>query len=125
MSPADRVEPQPDQAVLDNRLRVVGEDLSAAAGNASLCALSKVAGSVPAAKYLEGRHAVLRDLRRRATAGGDVRSAAATLAEEWQVALGTVTDRHFGPDWLAYRAGGVDELRELLAGGLGEPGHNA
>lgn len=100
---------------LEDRLRRVEEELSSAAGGESLCSISKAAGSVPAAKYLEGRLAALLQLRRAIRAGGEISACRDELSGEWREALDDVIQRDFGSDWKAYRAGGVDELEELSA----------
>lgn len=99
--------------LLEDRLGRVEAELTAATGGASLCSISKVAGSVPAAKYLEGRLAVLLQLRRSPSAIQEALAAVDNLRDEWATELERVTREAFGPDWLAYRAGGVDELDEL------------
>lgn len=106
---ADQLEADP----LEARLAELEVELAAAVGSDSLCAISRTAGSVPAAKYLEGRLAALMALRR-SLRGGESRTAAlAALREEWHRGLEDVTARDAGADWQAYRAGGVDELEEL------------
>ena len=110
----DPIAPTEVTHLLDQRARVVEAELSAALGDASLCAVSKTAGQVPAAKHLEGRLAALSQLRRTVPpAPEDVHAAIRSLRAEWQQALEHVVARDFGPDWRAYRAGGVDELTEL------------
>ena len=99
--------------VIEERLGRVEKELTAAAGGASLCSISKVSGSVPAAKYLEGRFAVLLNLRRRAGTIGEAVAAVHDLKDEWEAELERVTQEDFGPDWRGYRAGGVDELDEI------------
>jgi hypothetical protein len=96
-----------------SRIAELEAELLAAVGSDSLCAISRTAGSVPAAKYLEGRLAALMELRRAVRGGRDLSASLAALRETWQRALDDVTARDAGPDWRAYRAGGVDELDEL------------
>lgn len=74
--------------------------------------MSKAVGSVPAAKYLEGRLVALRELGRAEDPGCE---AAVVLLGTWRRSLDDVIRRELGPDWAAYRAGGVDELTELTA----------
>jgi len=99
--------------IVDGRLGRVQEELTAAVGGDSLCAISRSAGSVPAAKYLEGRMAALMALRRSMRRGDRLQASLAELLDEWRRGLDDVTARDAGPDWQAYRAGGVDELEEL------------
>ncbi len=68
-------------------------------------------------KYLEGRTAALREVRREI--GTDGTAAVARVAAQWRAHLDAVQSRDMGPDWLAYRAGGVDVLGELEADSTG------
>ncbi len=88
-------------------------ELNNAAAGRSLCAISKSAGSVPGAKYLEGRLVAARELARQLD-GGAVCDSGRVLLARWRQALDDVTESRFGADWLAYRAGGVDELTDVL-----------
>jgi hypothetical protein len=99
--------------LLEERFDRVGTELRVATAGASLCSVSKVAGSVPTVKYLEGRMAVLLQLRRRAAAVDEALNAVNDLVAEWTGELERVQEAGFGSDWRAYRAGGVDELGEL------------
>lgn len=107
-------------AIVEARLASLQEELAAAVGDGSLCAISRSAGSVPAAKYLEGRLAALMALRRAMRGGEASQTALAALLAAWRNGLAGVTARDAGPDWRAYRAGGVEELEELEAR-LAEP----
>ena len=92
----------------------VEADLLAVAGDASLCAISKNAGSVPAAKYFEGRLVALKELGRSLGSADEGDPGAITpIHESWVASLAAATDRGAGSDWLAYYAGGVDELEDL------------
>ena len=71
-------------AELDARREVVEQELGRALGNASLCSVSRSAGSVPAAKHLEGRLAALRDLRRALRRGEQAGEAVVRLAADWE-----------------------------------------
>ncbi len=101
--------------LIARRLTAVEDDLRAATGGASLCAVSRSGGGqVPLVKYLEGRMAVLLELRRELhRAGPEGSPAIGRLAATWQAELDRVRQGGFGPDWLAYRSGGVDELDAL------------
>jgi hypothetical protein len=102
-------------AVLDERRRRVELELTTAAGGDSLCSISRSAGSVPAVKYLEGRMAALREIGRARRAGDDVTVSATTGRDRWTRQLDGARHREMGPDWIAYYAGGADELEELVA----------
>lgn len=102
--------------IVDRRLSAVEDELRAAAGGASLCAISRSGGGkVPLVKHLEGRMAVLLQLRRHLRRNGpdDAVGAVSLLAGTWQTELAAARQRGVGPDWLAYRSGGVDELEAL------------
>jgi hypothetical protein len=103
----------PDRATA--LLRSAERDLVAAAGDASLCALSRSGGRVDGVKYLEGRTAVLRAfLRALATTPGE--QVHAEMTASWTAHLEQARER-MGPDWVAYRSGGVDALADLVAVG--------
>lgn len=89
--------------------------LTAVAGGAPLCRLD-TRGDVGGVKYAEGRMAAIAEAQRHARAAGADRSdeigpiLAATL-RAWDDQLRSAAT----PTWSAYRAGGVDALRGLLA----------
>jgi hypothetical protein len=92
-------------------------DLVTAAGDASLCAIGKSGQRVAGVKYLEGRSAALREYRRELTATSDDDVLDAVVAR-WRDRLRQALDHDMGPDWVAYRTGGVDALDDLA-----EPEH--
>ena len=100
--------------LLDVRLARAEEELTTATGGASPCSISETAGSVAAAKYREGRVAPILELRRIVGRGEPLESAVGRVAATWHTALADVTARDAGPDWLVYRADGVDELDERM-----------
>lgn len=65
---------------------------------------------MPGLKYLEGQMAALIELEREARRGDDLPSATARLLDRWSARLEGAQKRGMGPDWIAYYAGGVDEL---------------
>lgn len=87
-------------------------DLVAAVGNSSLCAIGKSGNRFDGVKYLEGRSAALREVRRqlRDTAGAEAHR---EVEQRWRDHLQLTMDRNMGPDWVAYRSGGVDALSDL------------
>ena len=93
----------------------VEHELAAASGGASLCSISKSAGAVPGLKYLEGRMAVLMELARAMRRGARFDDACADAADGLVQRLEAARGRGMGPDWIAYYAGGVDELADLAA----------
>ncbi|MGF1666409.1 MAG: hypothetical protein ACFCVC_09080 [Acidimicrobiia bacterium] len=88
-------------------------ELTRAASGQSLCAISRSAGSVPGVKYLEGKLVAARELKRSLPTDTPCHQAQ-TLLVGWKDALGGVAQGRFGTDWVAYRAGGVDELTEIV-----------
>ncbi len=102
-----------EAAVLDERRRRVEQELTAAAGGSSLCSISRSAGSVPGVKYLEGRMAALRQIERARRAREALPAAAVATRRRWAEHLDGARRRDMGPDWIAYYAGGVDELEDL------------
>lgn len=102
--------------LLERRHAAIEQELTAVAGGASLCAISRSAGSVPMAKYLEGRIAALREVRRGVRAGRPLAEVLPEIGDRWRVELGRAEERSMGADWRAYRAGGVDEVDELRSG---------
>lgn len=95
---------------LERRRDAIEVELLAAAGGASLCTISRSAGSVPGVKYPEGRHAAIAELRRAVRAGESPSGALDRLVADWSAQLARARQRQMGADWVAYRAGGVDEL---------------
>jgi hypothetical protein len=101
---------------LEARLAQVLPQLTAASGGASLCMLSRSTGPVDGAKYLEGRMALLAELKRAVQRDPQARFAdvADPIARQWRSDLQLQRERGAGSGWVAYRAGGVDELDDLL-----------
>jgi hypothetical protein len=87
-------------------------DLVAAVGNSSLCAIGRSGDRLDGVKYLEGRTTALREFRRQL---GDTSGAEAhrEVEQRWQDHLRLALNRNMGPDWVAYRTGGVDALTDL------------
>lgn len=102
---------EPSISIAERR-KVVEQELTAAAGGASLCAISRSAGPVPGVKYLEGRLAVLMELGRAGRRGVDLAAFTADALDRWSERLRSAQEREMGADWTAYYAGGVDELTD-------------
>jgi len=81
--------------------------------------ISRSTGPVDGAKYLEGRMAVLVELQRviRREPQTSFASVAEPVARQWRSDLQLQRERGATRGWVAYRAGGVDELDDLLGGG--------
>jgi len=112
--PASEEAVAPGLDLVESRFAHLQQELSAALGDESLCAISRTAGPVPAAKHAEGRLAALMALRRSLQRGERLETSLTDQLDAWRRWLDDVTVREAGRDWQAYRAGGVDEL-ELLA----------
>lgn len=100
-------------ALLDRRLESIMNELVTASSGASLCAISRSAGSVPGVKYLEGRMAATNELRRAVRAGRPFPEVLDERTSVWRAELVRTEESSMGIDWRAYRAGGVDELEAL------------
>ncbi len=102
-------------AEVESRLGEVSESLNRATGGAALCRLD---GHASTEKELEGRMAALLELRRalRRDPGADV----GALARRWRADLALRRDRGASSAWVAYLAGGTDELGALLRRGGSE-----
>ena len=100
-------------ALVATEIRRLEVELTQTASGRSLCAISKSAGSVPGVKYLEGRLVAAGELARGLTTNLPCQQAW-TLLDSWKHALERVSQSRFGPDRVAYRAGGVDELTEII-----------
>ena len=103
---------------IEARLAEVLPQLGAASGGASLCLISRSTGPVDGAKYLEGRMAVLSELKRAAQRDPEAPLAHVLepIARQWRSDLALQQERGATKGWIAYRAGGVDELDEFLGG---------
>jgi hypothetical protein len=99
--------------MVDRRRVIVEEQLGAAAGDRSLCAISRAGGRVDGVKYLEGRLSALREVRRALKEGRSPETLIAERRADWQAELDRLRAADAGRGWVAYRAGGVDELDEL------------
>lgn len=110
---------QQSLAEIETRLAQVTSRLTDVAGDASLCMLSRSTGPVDGAKYLEGRMAVLVELKRAIARGpgASLAAVAKPIARQWRSDLQLQRERGATQGWVAYRAGGVDELEELLGAG--------
>lgn len=107
-APAD-----PVLRTVDDRLADAEARLTTAAGDRSLCDLSR-AGAPGGVKELEGRSAALREARRgiRAAAGEPAPAVVTATLGRWRDELALDASR--GPVWERYRLGGIDELERLL-----------
>jgi hypothetical protein len=73
----------------------------------------------PGVKLAEGRWAALREVQRGTRGTADVDTAARALAASWSADLERLRRSDAGPDWIAYRTGGLAALRELLGDDAG------
>jgi hypothetical protein len=90
--------------------------LAAAAGGAAVCVFTKAGTAVPGIKYHEGRRAALKEVSRvSGRTARDAHDVAAEVRRSWAEDLERLTERAAGPDWIAYRQGGLDALADLVA----------
>ena len=101
---------------IDARLSTVMTELTSVAAASSLCMISRSSGPVDGAKYLEGRMAALSELKRaaRRRPGAGLADVAEPIVAQWRSDLELQQERGARVGGLAYRAGGVDALTELL-----------
>jgi len=102
-------------ALLDDLLSAAIRALDASTGGVAMCTFTKARVAVPGMKYAEGRWAALREVRRASIATGSVQGATADARSAWRAAIDRAAVDGVGPDWIAYRCGGVDALDELTA----------
>ncbi len=94
---------------LEVRLGEVGARLTATTGGQALCRLD---GHMASAKELEGRMAVLLEVRRALRA--DPHVALSPIAQRWRADLAARQAQGASTAWIAYLTGGLAEL-DLLA----------
>ena len=107
---------EPDDPRLALLLADAEAGLAAAAGGAAVCVFTKAGTPVPGIKYHEGRRAALKEVAR--LSGRTSRATADTATDvraSWAEDLERLTQRGAGPDWIAYRQGGLDALTDLVA----------
>ena len=99
--------------VLDRHIFEAEATLTAAAGSASLCTVSRSGRPMPGVKYPEGAWVALRDVRRALSATDGMSAALDEVRQRWAADLARHTDAGSGPDWLSYLTGGLDALDAL------------
>ncbi|WP_448071134.1 hypothetical protein [Georgenia yuyongxinii] len=102
-------------AVLGSAERDAAARLQAAAGNASLCTLSRDGAPHPAAKHAEGALAALGEARRALSpaTGGTDDCPIAEVEGVRQRCEGRAQAAPSSPAWTAYLAGGIDALTQV------------
>jgi hypothetical protein len=95
--------------VVEERLGEVGVRLTATTGGQALCRLD---GHMASAKELEGRMAILMELRR--ALRKDPQADITEIADRWRADLERRRAAGDSASWLAYLAGGVAEAAQLL-----------
>lgn len=81
--------------------------MEAVGAEGSLCTIARSGKPVPSVKYHEGAVAALAEADRLAGGAHELRH----LRDRWQRAVGVTAE---APDWVAYRAGGVDAIEAVL-----------
>lgn len=110
------------RAVLEVQLAEAEERFQRHSGGAAVCSFTRAGIAVPALKYAEGRWAALRQVQRSILRGTSPAAALPTVVDQWTEDLARRRSLGAGPDWISYRAGGLDALEELadaLTGGEG------
>ena len=112
-APVDAVLPQPID-VLEHHRAVAESALNAATCGHPLCRIGD-GPDVSRPKYAEGGLAAVSELQRklRSATGLDAMSAAEELLASWEAERRASEDR--GAAWVAYRNGGVAQLRAIVA----------
>lgn len=100
-------------AALAARLAASTADLQRLGAGAAICTFSRAGVAVPGLKYTEGRWAALRQVQRSPLFERDSAGAVAEVVADWADDLTRQQARQAGPDWIAYRTGGLDALAEL------------
>jgi hypothetical protein len=116
--PEPAVEPGEFLELVHAREQVAQAALAGAAGDVSLCALSRAGTPHPAAKFHEGAVSVLAGVRRALVQRPetDPAEAIAEARTSWREQNATLAKR--SRDWAAYYEGGVEAL-DLLAAAAG------
>jgi hypothetical protein len=96
---------------VEARLGVVGERLTVTSGGQALCRLD---GHMASTKELEGRMAILLEIRRALRA--DPQADISAIADRWRADLERRRAAGASPAWLAYLSGGVEECALLTTG---------
>lgn len=89
--------------------------LEAATGGRAVCTAARDGAALPGVKYAEGRWVALREVVRAASAPDRLAETALAVRTAWVKELEALRARGAGPDWIAYRSGGVDALEQLAA----------
>jgi hypothetical protein len=97
-------------SIVEVRLGEVGVRLTATTGGLALCRLD---GHMASAKELEGRMAVLLELRR--ALRKDPQADVSGIPDRWRADLDRRRAAGDSAAWLAYLSGGVAEADQLLA----------
>ena len=97
-------------AMVEERLGEVGVRLTATTGGQALCRLD---GHTASSKELEGRMAVLLEVRR--ALRKDPQADITEIADRWRADLKRRRAAGDSVSWLAYLAGGLAEVDQLLA----------
>jgi hypothetical protein len=98
--------------IVEDRLGEVGVRLTQTTGGQALCRLD---GHMASAKELEGRMAVLLEVRR--ALRRDPQADISQIAHRWRADLGRRQANGDSVSWLSYLSGGLAEIDQLLADG--------
>lgn len=101
------------RALLDAQLAAAEEWFQRHSDGAAICSFTRAGIAVPGLKYAEGRWSALRQVQRSILRGVSPSAALPTVVGQWTEDLARRRSMGAGPDWIWYRAGGLDALEEL------------
>ena len=104
-------------ALLEVHLAEAEERFQRRSDGAAVCSFTRAGVAIPGLKYAEGQWAALRQVQRSILSGVSPAAALPTVVEQWTGDLALRRSQGAGPDWIGYRAGGLDALEDL-AGAL-------
>ena len=100
-------------ALLEAQVAEAEERLQQCSNGESVCHYTRAGVAVPALKDAEGRWAALRQVQQSLRSGLPSAAAFSTVVDQWTEDLARRRSKGAGPDWISYRAGGLDALEQL------------
>lgn len=101
------------RAVLQAHLAEAEDRLQRRGNGAAVCAPARAGVAAPGLKYAEGGWAALRQVQRAVLGGVPAAAALTAVVDQWTEDLARRRSQGAGPDWIWYRAGGLDALEGL------------
>lgn len=100
--------------VLQAQLAEAVAEMQRLSDGVAICTSARAGIPTTERKYAEGRWAALREVQREVVSGQDVGTAAHAVSDSWASDLERQRGRRAGPDWVAYRSGGIDAVGGLI-----------